>query len=294
MVPRLQRAVIVLMLAAFSYWFLYASGESQGSSLYDEPIMTDPNLYDFSKNDRYDLVLGASLDTTVEYRVRGIRIDNLSNSWLRLPDLNRYVPPLTMGWQSIVLDPTTRIRVEFSDAPPGGIPSELTGNNPVVEVYGWIVPEKAGISLGSVSASVSLVIAGLPGNGILTYANPSVFPINQAGVPPYWPLVLAPGDGNYLGISFWQAICNDDLTTETKVWLIAGNNAGPNQFVDVLTISPAHPMAFHDFYPRILRFDDNSGTNPDPTDIRGWPTSSDAGQQDIQITLQWTTLTRSP
>jgi hypothetical protein len=128
-------------------------GNNQSSERSTGNLFVTDDLYDYSKSDRYILSLGVNLDATLEYRIRGIRIDNLSHSWLLLRDLNRYVPPLTMGWQSIMLTPSTRIRVEFANAPPGGIASAQTGENPVVEVYGWPVPEKAGISLGTISAS---------------------------------------------------------------------------------------------------------------------------------------------
>lgn len=103
------------------------------------------------KWDQFFCAPGESCDRTLEFRVRSIYIDNLSNSWLYLPDLARYIPPLTLGWQANYNGPTARIRVDASDAPPGGIESSNTGGNVTIAVYSVPKSESFGTTLGSVS-----------------------------------------------------------------------------------------------------------------------------------------------
>lgn len=219
------------MLATFTVGVLFGIAASKEPSLFGNNQleassvgnfrMTD-DLYDYAKSDKFILDLADSgLDQTVEYRIRGIRVDNLSGSWLFLPDINRYVPPQTIGWQSVVLSPSTRIRVDFSDAPPGGIPSAATGNNPAIEVYGWPVIETSGQNLGPIAATGNLPAIGIDeilrqpsqGNGVVLNAASIIYGLGVVAAEP--------------------------LTADTHIqWSASGSGA---VFEPYFTINPSHP-----------------------------------------------------
>jgi hypothetical protein len=145
------------------------------SSLYD----------DFSKSDHYVCAPGENCDRTLDYRARSIQVDNLSNSWLYVPALNKYIPPLTINWSQIFPTPTNHIIVNTVPGPLGGITSQNTGDNVVIDVFGWVAAtSSSGVQLGSITAQsqqsqilvsaqqytigsgVNSLIAGIPNKSI--------------------------------------------------------------------------------------------------------------------------------
>lgn len=88
-------------------------------------------------SDLYYLVPGQDLDRqTSQYAIAYIKIDNLSNQWLFVPgSIQRYCPPLTLGWYAKVIPPANRFQVLSVPAPSGGVQSQPTGPNITIWTY---------------------------------------------------------------------------------------------------------------------------------------------------------------
>lgn len=89
------------------------------------------------QHDQYPLEPGGNLDVGLDgYQAAYIRIDNLSNSWLFVESsAQRYVRPLCLGWWARLVPAQSVIKVSSVAAPPGGIQSQNTGGNVLVDVY---------------------------------------------------------------------------------------------------------------------------------------------------------------
>lgn len=69
----------------------------------------------------YTLAVGASLDRTFDDLQQGIYIDNLTNQWLYVSGVERYVTPMTPGWSAAIMPASRVVRVRPVD-PPTGVP----------------------------------------------------------------------------------------------------------------------------------------------------------------------------
>jgi hypothetical protein len=64
-------------------------------------------------------VSGELLNDSVAFPIRTIMVDNFTSVWLFVNGANRFIPPLTMGWQFVVNRASTLLRVTANA--PGGI-----------------------------------------------------------------------------------------------------------------------------------------------------------------------------
>lgn len=88
-------------------------------------------------SDLFTIAPGASLDRQLsQYAAAYIRIDNLSNQWYFIPgSIQRYCPPLTLGWYTRIVPSANRVQINAVAAPSGGVQSQPTGANVSIWTY---------------------------------------------------------------------------------------------------------------------------------------------------------------
>jgi hypothetical protein len=76
---------------------------------------------------------GVLLNQTFDDAAQSIRIDNLSFVWLYVEPLQRFVPPLRVGWRANITPSTATVTISQVDSPTGQNPVD-TGNEQTINV----------------------------------------------------------------------------------------------------------------------------------------------------------------
>ena len=187
---------------------------------------------------------GESVDFSPDrYLIRGIRVDNFSNQWYYVGyQVQRYIPPLTIGWTANVQPAQSRLVIQAVGAPAGAVASSPSGDKIQVTIYENMIGDYDGNTYGSVTLNTNPQIHIF---GSFTSATAGVditaaTPIGQfeRAVLLYWAIGPVPFDvTSTRPNSQW-------LSSDTGFELFT-NNA----FVDFMTINPAAPYREHNFYP---------------------------------------------
>lgn len=91
-----------------------------------------------------------------DFSIARLAIDNPSQCWLYLSQINTYIPPQTLS-RIVSVNPTqTRVLVSFVNAPTGGVPSVATGDPIQVIAYDTDAPDVAGTDFGLLPAVIDL------------------------------------------------------------------------------------------------------------------------------------------
>ncbi len=122
---------------------------------------------------------GVAANPTVPLIAQGVTVDNLSASWLQLPDAGRFVPPFTHGFTTAFVGAVTHVRVEWYT--PNGIMSPTAGQgNATLTVSTEALPFNPGVVVvqatptGSATPSQTHVIVD---SGSITPVQPVVVTI---------------------------------------------------------------------------------------------------------------------
>jgi hypothetical protein len=191
-----------------------------------------------NRHNLYQMQFGTNLDKQPDgYGVRGVRIDNLSNSWLFVDmEVRRYVPPLTIGWTATCPVAQNRTMVSFIDGPSGGITSSQSGGAISVWTYDEPVADSEGTSFGSVtnqSQSQQIIVSPLSftsSSGLLVHV--ATVP-NKRIVVMSWTVAATDGPDGF---------ADDALVNEHHIQLFS--NMGLH-----MTLSPTKPWGFISLYP---------------------------------------------
>lgn len=144
---------------------------------------------------------GTVFDSPLEFEAHSVIIDNYSNIWLRVGNLNRYIPPYTVGVQAPCPQATQRVQV-IAEAPPGLTQPNLGSTKMICSVFALEdeVPPSPGIPLASGAVGVP---AGASATGTATQAATNI----AAGI--------VPAGKTFVGTAMISAAAQNPLNTAT-------------------------------------------------------------------------------
>jgi len=106
----------------------------------------------------YDVAAVGTVRTpSYGYLAAAVEIDNPSDMWLYVQPISRYVPPQTLGWVGIIEPSSRNIRINYVNAPTGGVASAATGGPIVVIVHETPIASSNGADYGLDNNILSLI-----------------------------------------------------------------------------------------------------------------------------------------